>query len=231
MIYTNPSNGVREVSGVYYNPGNGVKTVQAVWENVGGHLYQIYPVAHTAYNGSTFSGALNGGLRSGIGYYCSLYVPNTGTVASVKKIYRISTGYLMGYPENETITSGGAHFGCSESSRDNPYTHYNGFISVNLVNLALYETIIVKTHVDDSSFIRIGGVSLRLCLTNEAGNDTTTISVASESEDGSDRTYTFNISSLTDRRYIGFIFHEIPRPTESLYDKYYNAHITQIRFE
>lgn len=232
MIYTNPSNGVKEVSGVYYNPGNGVKTVQAVWENVGGHLYQIYPVAHTAYNGSTFSGALNLGLRSGINYYCSLY-NGTSTAAGAYKIYPQVTGEFVGSPENVSLTSGTASFGFSNRTSTDLYLYYCGYISANLVNLALYDTVIVKIKTDASEYVRIGGESLHLCLTNEAGNNTVTLDPVSDVEDATQGTHTmtFNLSSINDRRYMGFIFCIRARTTNYNYDKRYQGHITEIRFE
>lgn len=233
MIYTNPSNGVKEVSGVYYNPGNGVKTVQAVWENVGGHLYQIYPVAHTAYNGSTFSGALNLGLRSGINYYCSLYINSSiGTVARLNKIYPNVTGEFTGSPENYSLTSGTASFGFSNTTSTDNYQYYCGFISANLVNLALYDAIIVRTTRDENEFSNSDSDgNLQLCLTNEAGNATVTLDPASVSGDYADCTIRFDVSSVTDRRYIGFIFRLSARSTNYNYAKKDKRHITEIRFE
>lgn len=60
MIFVNPGNGVKDVTGVYINPGNGVKEVIGVWENVNGTLYQVYP--DYAYNGDKFAGVLKNGL-------------------------------------------------------------------------------------------------------------------------------------------------------------------------
>lgn len=233
MIYTNPSNVVTEVSGVYYNPGNGVKTVQAVWENVGGHLYQIYPVAHTAYNGSTFSGALNLGLRSGINYYCSLYINSeVGSPAQLNKIYPQVTGEFVGSPENYSLTSGTASFGFSNTTSTDLYHYYCGYISANLVNLALYDAIIVRTTRDENEFSNSDADGdLQLCLTNEAGNATVTLDPASVSGDYADCTIRFDVSSVTDRRYIGFIFRLSARSTNYNYAKKDKRHITEIRFE
>lgn len=60
MIFVNPGNSVKDVTGVYINTGNGVKEVVAVYENVNGTLYQVYP--DYAYNGSKFAGVLKNGL-------------------------------------------------------------------------------------------------------------------------------------------------------------------------
>lgn len=60
MIFSNPGNGVKDVTGAYINPGNGVKEVIGVWENINGTLYQVYP--DYAYNGDKFAGVLKNGL-------------------------------------------------------------------------------------------------------------------------------------------------------------------------
>lgn len=231
-IAVNPSGTVKDVSGLWVNPSGTLKECTGVWVNIDGTMKQVWPLAHTAFDGIRFKGALKGGLRSGINYYCSLYIDSTtGTVARTNKIYSQATGEFTGSPEDQMITSGTASFGFRSTTRDDYYLYYCGYISVNLVNLSPYDTITVKVKQDSESYSNSSADGmLKLCLTNAAGNGTTTLDPVSTSGDYSGCTMTFNVSSIRDKRYIGFIFRLSARSTNYSYEKYDQRHITEISF-
>lgn len=221
MIYTNPGNGVKDVVGVYINPGNGVKEVQAVWENVGGTLYQVWPVAHTAYDGSTFKGALNGGLVSGFNMYCILDV---GGTAASRAIY--SDGDYLSGTANSKCTSGEALVKLDEYD-DMPLTVTKGWRSKNLVNLSLYDSISVSHEIKEQAHCR--SAKMRgLCLINSAGNQA--IFIENSKFYDSDTEALFDVSSISGQYYVLFPFRISMRESPVQVTMYAHVRINSISF-
>ena len=221
MIYTNPGNGVKDVVGVYINPGNGVKEVQAVWENVGGTLYQVWPVAHTAYDGSTFKGALNSGLVSGFSMYCILDV---GGTAASRMVY-----------SDGTKTSGTANTKCLSGEALVKLDDYDsqgismdkGWRSKNLVNLSLYDSISVSHEIKEQAYCR--DAKMRgICLINQAG--TQAIFVENSKFYTSNTEALFDVSSVSGSYYVLFLFHFIMMETSTQVEKYAHVRINSISF-
>ncbi len=115
-ITLNVNNSLKTPTDITVNVNNSLKTVTEVWANIGGTLKLIWPGSHTAYNGSTFSGALAGGLVSGLNVYVYHYVsPKVGSKAVTEKIYH---KYLNGRIENYSLTSGSAEVGITDVGTD-----------------------------------------------------------------------------------------------------------------
>lgn len=221
MIYTNPGNGVKDMVGVYINPGNGVKEVQAVWENVGGALYQLWPVAHTAYDGSTFKGALNGGLVSGFNMYCILDV---GGTAASRAIY--SDGTKTGGTANSKCSSGEALVKLDDRDSQG-ITVDKGWRSKNLVNLSLYDSISVTHEIKEQKYCR--SAKMRgICLINQAGNQA--IFVENSKFYTSDTEALFDVSSVSGSYYVLFLFHIGMKETPTQEEKYAHVRINSISF-
>lgn len=221
MIYTNPGNGVKDMVGVYINPGNGVKEVQAVWENVGGALYQLWPVAHTAYDGSTFKGALNGGLVSGFNMYCILDV---GGTAASRAIY--SDGTKTGGTANSKCFSGEALVKLDDRDSQG-ITVDKGWRSKNLVNLSLYDSISVTHEIKEQKYCR--SAKMRgICLINQAGNQA--IFVENSKFYTSDTEALFDVSSVSGSYYVLFLFHIGMKETPTQEEKYAHVRINSISF-
>lgn len=221
MIYTNPGNGVKDVVGVYINPGSGVKEVQAVWENVGGTLYQVWPVAHTAYDGSAFKGALNGGLISGFKMYCILDV---GGTAASRAIY--SDGDSLSGTANSKCTSGEALVKLDDYDSQG-ISADKGWRSKNLVNLSLYDSISVTHEIKEEAYCR--SAKMRgICLINQAGNQA--IFVENSKFYTSDTEALFDVSSVSGSYYVLFLFHIGMIETSRQYEKYAHVRINSISF-
>lgn len=221
MIYTNPGSGVKDMVGVYINPGSGVKEVQAVWENAGGMLYQVWPVAHTAYDGSTFKGALNGGLVSGFSMYCILDV---GGTAASRAIY--SDGTKTGGTANSKCSSGEALVKLDDRDSQG-ITVDKGWRSKNLVNVSLYDTISVSHEIKEQAYCR--SAKMRgLCLINQAG--TQAIFVENSKFYTSDTEALFDVSSISGSYYVLFPFRIGMRETSVTYSKYAHVRINSIGF-
>ena len=221
MIYTNPGNGVKDVVGVYINPGSGVKEVQAVWENVGGTLYQVWPVAHTAYDGSTFKGALNGGLVSGFNMYCILDI---GGTAASRMVY-----------SDGTKTSGTASTKCTSGEALVKLDDYDsqgiaadkGWRSKNLVNLSLYDSISVSHEIKEEAYC-LSAKMRGVCLINSAGNQA--IFVENSKFYTSDTEALFDVSSVSGSYYVLFLFRFRMRETSTQVEKYAHVRINSIGF-
>lgn len=221
MIYTNPGNGVKDVMGVYINPGSGVKEVQAVWENVGGTLYQVWPVAHTAYDGSTFKGALNGGLESGFNMYC---IVNVGGTAVSREIY--SDGTNISGTANAKCTGGEALVKLDDYDSQGILAD-KGWRSKNLVNLSLYDSISVTHEIKEQLFC--DSAKMRgICLINSAGNQA--IFVQNSKFYTSDTEALFDVSSVSGSYYVLFLFHYVMRETSTQREKYAHVRINSISF-
>ena len=223
MIYTNPGNGVKDVVGVYINPGSGVKEVQAVWENVGGTLYQVWPVAHTAYDGSTFKGALNGGLVSGFNMYCILDV---GGTAASRAIYSDGAYLNRNGTANAKCTSGEALVKLDDYDSQGISTD-KGWRSKNLVNMSLYDSISVTHEIKEQAFCR--SAKMRgICLINQAGNQA--IFVENSKFYTSDTEAAFDVSSISGQYYVLFLFHFGMKETSVSHEKYAHVRINSISF-
>ena len=221
MIYTNPGNGVKDVVGVYINPGSGVKEVQAVWENVGGTLYQVWPVAHTAYDGSTFKGALNGGLVSGFSMYCILDV---GGTAASRMVY--SDGTKISGTASTKCPSGEALVKLDDRDSQD-ISADKGWRSKNLVNMSLYDSISVTHEIKEQAYCR--SAKMRgICLINSAGNQA--IFVENSKFYTSDTEAAFDVSSISGQYYVLFLFHFGMRETPVTYNKYAHVRINSINF-
>lgn len=220
MINVNPGSGVKDVVGVFINPGGGVKTCDAVWENVGGTLYQVWPVAHTAYDGSTFKGALNGGLVSGITVYCKYYngSDSYGTAANrtIYADYEVSTGTA-----NKTATSGavGVSYNYGNDASDVGWYEYPAWRSKSLVNISLYDSVTTTFSTSSRNFAtpQFAGI----CLTNSAGTSATFV----EASDG-----VCDVSGITGQYYITFVWKVWFSSTTNIYRKYWYGNITSIAF-
>lgn len=221
MIYLNPGNGIKDVVGVYINPGNGVKEVQAVWENVNGTLYQVYPVAHTAYDGSTFKGALNGGLVSGFSMYCILDV---GGTAASRAIY--SDGDDSSGTANSKCLSGEALVKLDDYDSQG-ISADKGWRSKNLVNLSLYDSISVTHEIKEEAYCR--SAKMRgICLINSAGNQA--IFIENSKFYTSDTEALFDVSSVSGNYYVLFLFRIGMIETSRQYEKYAHVRINSINF-
>lgn len=188
---------------------------------------------YAAYDGSTFKGALNKGLISGIDYYCRLYDgPYLGDREIVRSIYNKwhggttyntesinAPGYNL---KNQTVTSGELYLeGYTRvDSADSSWFHYIGYRSVDTVNLGLYKSVIITYESSSSVYTYIHSVSL--CVTNQDGTVTNTLS--------SDSNGVFDVSGITGRWYLGFIFRIVFESTKNSYDKFWTGRITKIEF-
>lgn len=203
MINVNPGNGVKDVVDVFINPGSGVKTCDAVWENVGGNLYQVWPVAHTAYDGSTFKGALKDGLTSGFSMYMKRYSNDT---AASRVIYNDGIQYYPG-TANASCTSGIAYLSVDYED-DMRSADYIGWRSKNLVNISLYDSITIATERisgawEDEHFLP------GICLMNSAGTSATfvTATVDDVTYDSTNEVRgVCDVSGITGQYYVLFVF-------------------------
>ena len=221
MGITINSGGLKTVSEIKINPSGTLRNVIEVWENVGGTLYQVWPVAHTAYDGNTFKGALNGGLVSGFNMYCILDV---GGTAASRAIY-----------SDGTKTSGTASTKCLSGEALVKLDDYDsqgisvdkGWRSKNLVNLSLYDSISVSHEIKEQAYCRSAKM-VGICLINQAGNQA--IFVENSKFYTSDTEALFDVSSVSGSYYVLFLFHFIMRETSTQVEKYSHVRINSISF-
>lgn len=188
---------------------------------------------YAAYDGNTFKGALGNGLISGVDYYCDLYDGSSlGNRAMVRSIYNKWHGGSTydtehqdapGYNNpNQILTHGKAYLeGVTlNSSSDRTWFHYIGYRSVDTVNLGLYKSVVITYTESATRYTSLH--SVYLCITNQAGTITNTISA--------DNNGVFDVSSISGSWYLGFIFRIEFESQNNIYDKNWSGEITKIEF-
>ena len=181
---------------------------------------------YSAYDGNTFRGALSSGLKYGVDFYCSFYEnPYQGTVDKNRTIYNVwksGSGDSTHNLKNKTLTSGVAPLEAlaTNDAGDYDWQQLIGYISVDTVNVELYKSIVMSVSETSSSFTTLS--KLYLCITNPDNTETHTIEADSNN--------TFDISGITGRWYLGFIFRIRFEQTNTIYNKSWVGKITKIEF-
>ena len=219
ITYNNGS--LRNVKSLTINPSGTLRNMVAVWRNVNGTIEQVWPVAHTAYDGSTFKGALNGGLVSGFNMYC---IVNVGGTAASRAIY--SDGDDSRGTANSKCTGGEALVKLDDYDSQGISVD-KGWRSKNLVNLSLYDSISVSHEIKEEAYCR--SAKMRgICLINSAGNQA--IFVENSKFYSSDTEALFDVSSVSGSYYVLFLFHIGMIETSRQYEKYAHVRIKSINF-
>ena len=219
ITYNNGS--LRNVKSLTINPSGTLRNMVAVWRNVNGTIEQVWPAAHTAYDGSTFKGALNGGLVSGFNMYCILDI---GGTAASRAIY-----------SDGTKTSGTANTKCLSGEALVKLDDYDsqgisvdkGWRSKNLVNLSLYDSISVSHEIKEQAYCRSAKM-VGICLINQAGNQA--IFIENSKFYTSDTEALFDVSSVSGSYYVLFLLRFNMRETSTQVEKYAHVRINSISF-
>ena len=223
-ITLNVNNSLKTPTAITVNVNGTLHNVKEVWCNAGGTLKFVWPGSHTAYNGSTFSGALSGGLVSGLNVYVYHYVsPSVGYNSVTYKLYH---KYFDGYVDNYNLTSGSAVIGLTDSG-SNGYIRYIGYRSKDLINWDSYKQLKITMTFVDSSFASNGLEPLYVSFPNSASNNVVGLN---QDIGGTTGTFTFDVSSISGQRYLVMEVRATTDSTHNNYSKYWNAKIDKIEF-
>ena len=216
------------------------------------HGVQIFGVTgqcpssqYDAYNGTTFKGALSNGLISGVNYYYERYEgASIGNQAASRMIYHKfdampGTTPLTGYNISDVSIRNGQTAPIAlyvkNDFGDTSKTFYGGYRSNDIVKIGYYKNIHIEVTVTDRWMVDIH--SCYLCLTNQAGNATQTLTASPVQISGRTETvqavwgFDFNVANISADRYLGIILRYTVDGSNNVQNKYLYGTISKITIE
>jgi hypothetical protein len=194
---------------------------------------KVFPASYVAYNGSTFSGDLAGGLVTGF------YNMPEGSYVQTTECKGIEDDNTASTTYSRHVSSGSSILELRTSTRG--HRAYRGYVTKNPVNLSYYKKIYFTAHNDTTDNITPSGYkkkswdgiyiiifnSSRNAIIKEKGAVGSSVNI----NPGNSLEYGIDCSDVNENCIIGFFVRNYASGTSSLFYYYIHSYISNIRFE
>ena len=193
---------------------------------------KVFPASYIAYNGSTFSGDLAGGLVTGF------YDMPTGSYVKTTECRAIQSDTLSS-TYSRHVSSGSSILELRMSTRG--HIEYRGYVIKNPVNLSYYKKIYFTAYNDTTDAITPDGYrkknwdGIYIIIFNSSRNaiikENGAMGSSNTISPGNSKEYGIDCSDVNENCIIGFFVRNIATDTSILFYYYVHGYIGNIRFE